>query len=783
MQRCTALCFLLLIAFYPATAQHAVRGTIADSETGEPLPAAHVVIEGTYVGTITNGVGAYEISVGSLPATLVFRSIGYATERRVLDRAPDGDVNVQLNPVAYEMDEVVVLANPAREIMRRVIEEKQKWYEQLESFQASAYSRRVVENDTGIVFIVESLSDFFWDRDRGVREVLKSQRQTENLPAALGAVPVGELVNLYDDDVEIAGFRLVGVTHPRALDVYEFSLLGTRRIDDHLVYDIGVKPASRLTPAFMGQVTVLDSAFSLLEVQLRPNEAVLLPPPIRQFEIELQQQFSSFGGPFWLPVDFRTDALVEISFGALGSFPEARIHEVARLTDFAINVPLPDSLFDADEAVQVDSAAVAADTLLERTASFVPLEPRELAAYEVIDSTDRIAEAFHPDGLLGRLVDMSDDTTSANDRGPMGLGLGLAPVLRYNRVEGAHLGLRASPTFGPIRLTAGGGWSAELDGNRRWARHAEVALAALPDDRLVISVGAEATPAPRYDSRLYGSTMNGVYTLLGGRDYFDYYWRERLSAAVRTRFQRLPISTSLSFVAERPESLATHTGYDLFGHDASPRLNPPVLERNLSFGTLEITLGDNGYRLGLTGSSYVTLSLERGRTAGAWYGRYGIEAEHMMPVFNRRRLLPAALYLRLTAATSDGVVPLQRHGIVDGALGPYAPFGSIRTLNGQPYEGDHHLALFWEQSFRTLPFELLGLYGLARRGYTVLVHGAHGRTWLRDSDNPLGLRVADGYHHEIGLSLSGLFGLLRVDFTKRLDAAGFAVGVSAARLF
>ena len=43
--------------------------------------------------------------------------------------------------------------------------------------------------------------------------------------------------------------------------------------------------------------------------------------------------------------------------------------------------------------------------------------------------------------------------------------------------------------------------------------------------------------------------------------------------------------------------------------------------------------------------------------------------------------------------------------------------------------------------------------------------------------------MPDRVHHELGLSLSGLFGLFRLDVAARLDAPGFAVGVSAARIF
>src|SRR5690606_27766475 len=119
--------------------------------------------------------------------------------------------------------------------------------------------------------------------------------------------------------------------------------------------------------------------------------------------------------------------------------------------------------------------------------------------------------------------------------------------LRYNRVEGPHLGVHASPQIGPLRLSAGVGWSAELEDGRQWTKRAGLALHALGDDRVVLSVGAEAAPVSRYGSRHYAPFMNSVYTLFGGRDYFDYYWRERIEADVRVRLDRIPLSTNFTF--------------------------------------------------------------------------------------------------------------------------------------------------------------------------------------------------------------------------------------------
>ena len=113
------------------------------------------------------------------------------------------------------------------------------------------------------------------------------------------------------------------------------------------------------------------------------------------------------------------------------------------------------------------------------------------------------------------------------------------------------------------------------------------------------------------------------------------------------------------------------------------------------------------------------------------------------------------------------------------------PFGVFRSLTNHPLEGEHCGAFFWEHNFRTAPFELLGLRWVAKKGIGIILHGAAGRTWISDKRlKQLNYRpfYNDGYINEIGLSLNCLFGLLRIDATKRLDKRGYAIGFGIARI-
>ena len=142
----------------------------------------------------------------------------------------------------------------------------------------------------------------------------------------------------------------------------------------------------------------------LIEARLHPGPAFLFPFPIRRYEITYLQQFSNYGGDIWLPVDLRSNAVVEISFGVLLSFPPIVVDQVSRFTDYQLNIVLADSLFEEGWRLQVDSLAVASDEGFQREGVVVPLNPEETIAYASIDSTHTLREAYEMQGPLGRAM-------------------------------------------------------------------------------------------------------------------------------------------------------------------------------------------------------------------------------------------------------------------------------------------------------------------------------------------------------------------------------------------
>ena len=789
------LTMAILAALWTVPAAHAqpwlVRGTVIDATTGQPLPAATVQLAGTYRGTIANDEGEYSLKVQQLPATLKVSYIGYVSQDRVLT-APVERVDFVLTPVPFLFDPIVVTAETSAEgIMRQVIRRKQAWRPSLASYQAQAYTRRVLENEEGIVRIGELASEIYWEREQGLREVVKSSRVTRNLDSHEEYTSALEgFTNFYDDDIPFISHTLIGPTHPDALKHYRFRLIGQRYLDDKVVFDISVEPKNKLQAAFVGRVAVLDEDFALLEVELAPSRATTtsaIPLPlIEHMDFAYQQQFRGFAGGVWLPVDYRASMAIKIGMVGL-HFPAIKYNVVTRLSDYQVNVDMPDSLYASEEVLRVDSLAVAQDSSFARLADKVPLSAREQAAYATIDSTMQFEQAFQPTGFLARFlveeeaVQVKEETEEQAGSSRWLGQIGLKPVLRYDRVGGAHLGLEGNRSlFGGLEGGGGTGYSVGL---KRWSYRGRVGWQRTAG-RVVLEYGRE--PVPRTPSDSYPLLLNSGQSLLGLDDYFDYYWNERLRVRLHLS---LPgqVGLQVGFNHEAHSSLRETTAFSLLNRNWRPRPNPAIEEGRLRSVEATFEWGGPYQPFGVTANRRVEVGVEHsggGLGSDFSFTRLRLALDGHFKTFLKRRFTPNALDVRLVAGWySIGDVPVQRFGSLEASMGFFSPFGAFRTVRGHPYEGEHYAALYWEHNFKTTPFELLGLWDWAMRGAGLVAHGASGRTWI-DPERRANLgydpRYEESFRHEVGVSLM-LYHLLRLDFTRRLDRPGWSAGLSLVR--
>lgn len=95
---------------YAQDGQGTIQGIVLDAQTGDPLPGANIVLEGTTQGTITDLDGRYDFSVPSGTYNLVASFIGYRnlTQSFTVSAGGAADLNFNLQPDNLQLDEVVV---------------------------------------------------------------------------------------------------------------------------------------------------------------------------------------------------------------------------------------------------------------------------------------------------------------------------------------------------------------------------------------------------------------------------------------------------------------------------------------------------------------------------------------------------------------------------------------------------------------------------------------------------------------------------------------------------
>jgi TonB-dependent starch-binding outer membrane protein SusC len=104
---------LPLLAFVPNAVdvvqaqQNTVQGQITDAASGEPIPGANIIVQGTNIGTATDLNGEYSLNVPSLDRVLIISSIGFQTLEIPIDGRTE--INVEMDVSAIAIDDVVVV--------------------------------------------------------------------------------------------------------------------------------------------------------------------------------------------------------------------------------------------------------------------------------------------------------------------------------------------------------------------------------------------------------------------------------------------------------------------------------------------------------------------------------------------------------------------------------------------------------------------------------------------------------------------------------------------------
>ncbi len=112
--------FLISLLHQVASAQIPVTGTVVSDDTGEPLAGVSVVIDGTFIGTITDQDGMYAIDLRTEDDVLVFSFVGFRTQRRMVGPGVTS-INVRMQLDVVKMEEISVVGEEPKIFASNVV--------------------------------------------------------------------------------------------------------------------------------------------------------------------------------------------------------------------------------------------------------------------------------------------------------------------------------------------------------------------------------------------------------------------------------------------------------------------------------------------------------------------------------------------------------------------------------------------------------------------------------------------------------------------------------------
>ncbi len=420
-----------------------IRGSVNAAETNEALSYTNIRIDGTTQGTSSNKKGEYEIKIKKGKYKLIASYIGYLSDTILVDANRNLDnINFKLKESKIELPEIVVRPgeNPALEIIRKAIAEKNRRKSKIKSYEFEAYTKGLLltqhdivagdrsvtvglSTDTSalkITGILENQSKGFFKSPNDYKEEIIARKQSANFPPTLNVITGGRLIkNFYDDEINFIGSGLPGPIADDALDYYDYYIENTLAMNDQTVYQIYMRTKNSSDPGFKGDIYITDKSYDLIKVDLQLNNAA---NPGGIFDtVNVFQQFNVYDDSVYMPVDYRV--FVKANYLGIAKFG-FELNSI--LYDYKINPNLSNDFFDK-AVITVLPNADDKDSTYWLNVQTIPNTLDEQKAYKRIDSVSNIPRSFWDDfSILSTRLDFTDNFSI---NGPLGF-------YHFNKVDG-----------------------------------------------------------------------------------------------------------------------------------------------------------------------------------------------------------------------------------------------------------------------------------------------------------------------------------------------------------
>ncbi len=440
-----------LLVFHNTCISQSLRGLVVSKQSGDPLPFAAVIEQGTVNGVYTDIDGRFEIVMTDSMHAIQVNLVGY--ESMHFDSYAQVPAIISLSQKQHTLSEITIRpgANPAERIIQKAIDNKSlNNPEGNTSFRYNSYNKLIFGAAIDSTLLSDTLPSTL---DTNTREAIKFFKQQhlfmmESVTERKYAPPshseetilanrVSGLKNtdlfllgtqlqsfsFYVDAVELMGVKYMSPLAKNAINNYCFELEDTTYIERDTVYAISFRPRTKKNfPSMTGRLYINTNGYAIQQVVAEPKQE-------GKIQFKIQQQYAFLYNKQWFPLQLNSSILFDSSFSA-NSFPL-----VGEGRSYIKNIELGAN-FKASEfspvVLQMAPNAQAANDTLWATFREQALSEKELMTYQVIDS---LGEEFHLDRRIKALEALTTCEVSLGY-----VNLDLKKLLAFNNYEGFRLG-------------------------------------------------------------------------------------------------------------------------------------------------------------------------------------------------------------------------------------------------------------------------------------------------------------------------------------------------------
>ena len=452
------LFFFSLIGLFLNAQTVEVSGIVTD-DSG-PLSYVSIYVKGTSNATLSNDSGYYKLDVKQ-GSELVFQYLGYETQIHQIEKG-DTILNISLIQETFNLEQIEVLANqedPAYEIIRNAIREKNNYKLVNQSYSANLYVKGVVKivdapesfmgvdigdmdgiidsNKQGILYLSETQSEIFRVSDQ-TKEILKSSI----LAGEDNGIGFNQFmfphIDFYENRVRLMR-DMISPLNDNAFSFYKYRLeQSTVDKDGNLIYKIKVLPKDKYRPCFEGQLVIVDGTYQIHSLDLTASSHALNSKTFNSFGVK--QVFEEIQNNDWRLLT----QTINFGINFFGFRSEGYFNSV--FSQYVLN-PVLDNNFFNHITFEADEKSIVNDTSFWNQERPIALTKEEKQDYRkkdslkrywnskvYLDSIDRESNRFEFSKLLtGFTYQNSFKHTLAGIE---------SPILNtnFNAVEGLNLG-------------------------------------------------------------------------------------------------------------------------------------------------------------------------------------------------------------------------------------------------------------------------------------------------------------------------------------------------------